>query len=230
MDHTKAISDHSPERYLLREMSPVEAEEFERHYFECEECALAVESGEVFIANIRALLVDADSDANEKAAREAPRISLLASWTTWWTNPAFALAAVATLVLGALSLYQGAVQIPRLRHGLEEARVLPAFQLLATSRGEAPQVTVGPGIPSFSISADIPPDVHFSRYICDLSLSGRTLFSLPVPAPAVGQPITILVPTKGLHPGTYELAIYGADADGGKRDRVSTFAFTLEFH
>jgi len=221
MDHTKAISDHSPERYLLREMSPVEAEEFERHYFECDECALAVESGEVFIANTRALLVD---------AAEGPRLSRWASWTTWWTNPAFALAAVATLLLGALALYQGVVQIPRLRHGLEEARALPAFQLMATSRGESPQVTVGSEIPSFSISADIPPDVHFSRYICDLSMSGRTLFSLPVPAPAVGQPITILVPTNGLHPGAYELAIYGADADGGKRDRVSTFAFTLEFH
>ena len=60
-------------------------------------------------------------------------------------------------------------------------------------------------------------------------MSGRTLFSLPVPAPAVGQPITILVPTKGLYPGTYELAIYGAGADDGKRDRVSTFAFNLEF-
>ena len=109
MDHTKAISDHSPERYLLREMSPVETEEFERHYFECEECALAVESGEVFIANTRALLVDADSGANEKATPEAPRISLLASWTTWWTNPAFGLAAAAALVLGALALYERAL-------------------------------------------------------------------------------------------------------------------------
>jgi hypothetical protein len=229
MDHTKAISDHSPERYLLREMSPVEAEEFERHYFECEECALAVESGEVFIANTRALLVDADSEANKGDTAEAPRQSLWASWTIWWTNPAFALVAAATLVLGALALYQGVVQIPRLRHGLDEARVLPAFQLMATARGEAPQVAVGSGIPSFSISADIPPDVHYSRYMCYLSMSGRTLFNLLVPAPAVGQPITILVPTKGLHPGTYELGIYGTDADGRKSDRVSTFAFTLEF-
>jgi hypothetical protein len=228
MDHTKAVSDHSPERYLLQEMSPVEEQEFERHYFECEECALAVESGEVFIANTRALLVDADSEADKNAAADG-RSSLWASWISWWTNPAFALAATASLVLGALALYQGVVQIPRLRHGLDDARVLPAFQLMATSRGEALQVTLGSGIPSFSISADIPPDVHYSRYMCYLSMSGGAVFSLPVPAPALGQPITILVPTKGLHTGTYELAIYGADADGGKRDRVSTFAFTLEF-
>jgi hypothetical protein len=222
MDHNKAVSDHAAERYLLEEMSPIEQEEFEHHYFECEECAVALESGEILIANTRALLaVAGPSEKIEPLVR--------GSSIAWWKNPVFALAAMATLVLGALALYQGTVQIPRLRQGLEQARVLPAFQLMATSRGEPLQVTVGSGIPSFVISADIPPDVHYSRYMCSLSMSGGTLFSLPVPAPAVGQPITILVPTKGLHSGTYELAIYGADADDGKSNRVSTFSFTLEF-
>jgi hypothetical protein len=223
------MSAHSPERYLLREMSPVEQEEFERHYFECEECALAVEAGEVFIANTRAVLVDSESEAKKKVESGERRRSFWNPLRLWWTEPAFAFAAAAILILGALSLYQGLVQLPRLRHNLDDARVLPAFQLMASSRGEPAQVTVAPGTRSFSVSADIPPDVHFSRYVCSLSSGGRILFSLPSGAPALGQPITILVPTKDLSPGTYELTIYGVDADGRKSERISTFPFALEF-
>ena len=73
---------------------------------------------------------------------------------------------MATLVLGALALYQGTVQIPRLRQGLEQARVLPAFQLMASSRGEPLPITIGSGTPSFAIAADIPPDVrYFQIYV-----------------------------------------------------------------
>jgi hypothetical protein len=229
MDHTTAISAHSPERYLLREMSPLEEEEFELHYFECEECALAVEAGEVFIANTRAVLVDSEAASSEKIQSGERGPSFWNSLRLLWTEPAFAFAAVAILILGALSLYQGLVQLPRLRHNLDEARVLPAFQLMAASRGEPAQVTVAPGTRLFSVSVDIPPDVHFSRYICSLSSRGRILFSLSSEAPALGQPITILVPTKDLPPGGYELTIYGVDADGRKSERISTFPFALEF-
>jgi len=229
MDHARAVSAHSPERYLLREMTPVEQEEFELHYFECEECALAVEAGEVFIANSRAVLGNSGSEVNEKVESGERRRSFWKSLSVWWTEPAFAFAAVAILILGALSLYQGLVQVPRLRHNLDQARVLPAFQLMASSRGEPAQVVVTPATRSFSVSADIPPDVRFPRYICSLSSRGHILFSLPSGAPALGQPITILVPTKDLSPGDYELTIYGAAADGTKSERISTFPFALKF-
>jgi hypothetical protein len=147
----------------------------------------------------------------------------------WRTNPAFAFTATTALVLGALAVYQGAVQIPGLRRNLEEVRILPSFQLVGTSRGEPARITVPSGTPSFSLSADIPPDVHFPGYLCDLSAGGRTLFSLPARVPAPGQPITILIPAKRLPAGTYELGIYGADAGGHKQDRVTASAFVLEF-
>jgi hypothetical protein len=230
MDHVKAVDDRSAERYLLGEMSAFEAEEFERHYFECEECALAVEAGEVFVANARAVFTDAEPVAVRKeAVPKAPRESLWDALTSWWTKPAVMFPAMASLVLGALSLYQGAVVIPALRQNLGEARVLPAFQLSAASRGEVSQITIPSGTPSFAVSLDIPPGVHFPQYICYLSVGGRTVFGLNAAAPADGQPITILVPTKDLQAGPYELGIYGADASGNKRDRVSTFAFALKF-
>jgi len=56
MDHSQAIETQAAERYLLGELSASEAEDFEQHYFECTDCAEAVESGGVFIANARAVM------------------------------------------------------------------------------------------------------------------------------------------------------------------------------
>ena len=232
MDHLNAVNDRSAERYLLGELSDFEAEEFERHYFECEECALAVNAGEIFVANARAVLADMEPEPEprkEKAA-EPSQESFWRAVTAWWTRPATMFPAVASLALGALCLYQGAVVIPGLRQSLGEARVLPAFALIGASRGEVPQITLASGTPSFAVSVDIPPDVHFPRYLCYLSVVGRTVFELNAEAPAGGQPITILVPAKDLQAGPYELGIYGADSSGHKRDRISTFAFALNFH
>jgi len=134
------------------------------------------------------------------------------------------------LLLGALALYQGAVIIPGLQRQSNEARVLPAFQLIAASRGETARITIPAGTPSFALAADVPPDVHFSSYACELSAGGRSLFRLNASAPPVGQPITLLVPATALKTGEYELAIYGVDSAGQSSDRISTFAFTLEYH
>jgi hypothetical protein len=229
MDHTQAVSEHSAERYLLGEMPAVEAEAFERHYFECRECALAVEAGQVFVANGRAVLGDAEPEADRKSAPEAPRQSLWDALFGWRHNPAFAFSLAAALVFGGLSLYQGAVLIPSLRHTLDEARVVPWFQLAPATRGDASRVTVPVGTRWFSVAADIPPDAHFPGYLCDLSAGGQVRFSLDAPAPALGQPITIQLSRNELPAGTYDLAIYGVDADGRKRERVSAFTFTLEF-
>lgn len=230
MDHVNAVNDRSAERYLLGEMSAFEAEEFERHYFECEECALAVDAGEIFVANARAVFADMEPEAVRKRhAPEPPRESFWGALSAWWMRPATMFPAVASLVLGALCLYQGAVVIPGLRQSLGEARILPAFTLIGASRGEVAQITIAAGTQSFAVSVDIPPDVHFPQYLCYLSVGGRTVFSLNATAPAGGQPITILVPAKQLQAGPYELGIYGADASGHKLDRVSIIAFALKF-
>lgn len=39
MDHDQAVQTHAVERYLLKEMTPSEREEFEAHYFDCTACA-----------------------------------------------------------------------------------------------------------------------------------------------------------------------------------------------
>ncbi|MEO8596724.1 MAG: zf-HC2 domain-containing protein [Candidatus Solibacter sp.] len=227
----KAVKDQSAERYLLGEMPPAEAEEFERHYFECQECARAVEVGEIFIVNARALLAQPEPEPEPEAepAPKPPPTSFWRSLIAWRANPAYAFASVAALFFGSLSLYQGAVQIPRLTRSVDDARVLPAFQLMAASRGDSVTVTVPAASVSFAVAADIPPSVTFAQYLCRVVTGGRTLFNVAAPAPAAGQPITILIPARNLRPGAYELEIYGAGRADGEPARVSTFVFTLEF-
>jgi hypothetical protein len=226
MDHVKAVSDHAAERYLLGEMSAGEAEEFESHYFACQECAADVEVSEVFITNARAAMADGEIEpVPKKDALPEPRESFWDAVTAWLAKPAFTLPAAASLVFGAISLYQGLVVIP----GLQQVRILPAFQLAGVSRGEVSQITVPSGTSSVSLGMDIPPDAHFSGYVCELSVGGRAVSRLNAPAPAQGDAITLGVPTGKLQSVQNELRLYGADAAGHQLTLVSTFAFNFKF-
>ena len=200
------------DRYLLKELSAAESEEFERHYFECEECAAAVEAGQLFIVNAQEVL------------REMPRAVVRpALWERLgirWTWGGMLLPAT-SLALSMVAVYQGTVVIPK----LNAPRVLPAFQLIGASRGEATVVEVPTGAAAFALAVDVPPDAHFARYNCELQVGGTALFTLPAEAPAPGQPITILVPTKRLSGGDYQLVLRGPEGDRN----ISIFSFTLRF-
>ena len=56
MDHNKAVRLLALERYVLGELPPPLRDEFEAHYFECEECAEDVRAAAEFVDNVRAVL------------------------------------------------------------------------------------------------------------------------------------------------------------------------------
>jgi hypothetical protein len=220
IDHVKAHDEHLAERYLLQEMPADEAEAFELHFFECQECATAVEDGQILQANGRAVMAEGWSPAAEK--------SLWKSLVTWWRTPMVMIPVPASLLLGAIALYQGTVMIPALR----QARVLPAFQLIGASRGEGKQIAIPKGALFFSLAADIPPDAQYPQYICELTPEGATggaaVFKLTAPAPEAGEPIKILVSASDVHPGQFQLTVFGAGSDGQQREKVATLP--VDFH
>lgn len=228
MDHTRAIEVQAAERYLLGELPADEAEDFERHFFECEECAQAVESGGQFIANAKAVFTEGNIDPAPERAPSKSQESFQARLRGWWSWPQWVPVAAA-LVLGVVALYQGFVVIPGMRQTLESARALPAFQLAGLSRGADTALTVPAGTPSVALSIDVPPNTQFPKFHCALISGGRTVFQLTAPPPAEGQPITILTPTRNLSAGDYELSVYGVDADGQQRDKVTNSQFKLQF-
>jgi hypothetical protein len=214
--HTRAVQQGMAERYLMQELTPAEAEEFERHYFECEVCAAAVETGEILIANAREVLP-------EMPVRE-PAQSFLEKLGIRWTWSGMLMPATAMALL-AVSVYQAAVVIP----GLRQPRVLPAFQLVGASRGEDEAKAIPAGATAFALTADIPPDAHFAKYTCSLEFRGQKVFALDAAPPAPGQPVTLLVPTKGLQSGSYQFTIVGSDTAGSGPARVFSSNFDLAF-
>jgi len=56
MDHNEALRLHAVEKYALGELPPSLRNEFEEHYFECEECAEDVRAAAEFVDNVRAVL------------------------------------------------------------------------------------------------------------------------------------------------------------------------------
>src|SRR5271169_5963322 len=99
MDHSNAIDTQAVERYLLGELSASEAEEFELHYFACPQCALAVESGGVFIDGARAVWADEKRTSASDRTPGNPHTSFWDAVAGYWTRPAFALPAAAAVLL-----------------------------------------------------------------------------------------------------------------------------------
>jgi len=217
LDHRHALETQAAERYLLGELPAEQAEEFELHYFECPHCAVAVESGDLFIESAR--------EHFRAPAAPAMKRSFWETMTAFW-RPAFAIPV--TAALAALALYQGAVAIPSLRRTLNEARPLPAFQLIGASRGEDPQVRVPASTPFVSLAADIPPEARFRNYLCVVSSGGQTVLRVVNPAPEEGHPVTILVPVNTLRPGKDELAIFGQGPDGQPSEKISAYPFDFQ--
>jgi hypothetical protein len=221
LDHSNAIETQAAERYLLGELPAVEAEQFEVHYFECAQCALAVESGEMFIAAARERF-SADDRPPAAVPVRKPKGMFRESLSAFWFRPAFVL--MTTGVLAAIALYQGAVLIPALRMG----RPLPTFTLIGISRGIDPPVHVSAGTAFISLEADIPPEAHFRNYVCVISSGGNEVLRVVNPAPEDGHPIAILVPTRVLKNGAEVLTISGEGADGHESDKISTYRFDFQ--
>jgi len=227
MDHSHATEVQAAERYLLGELPAPEAEEFERHFFECADCAQAVAAGSQFIANAREVFAERIDEPRRERADAGQRISAGQRLRAWWSIPAWVPAAAA-LALAVVAVYQSLVVMPALRQGLDTARALPAFQLAGLSRGAGETISVPSGTPWLALSLDVPPDAHFSRYLSVVSVGNRTLFRVESAAPMAGQPITILVPTRSLAQGAEEFTVYGLDRNGQPRDKVAASFFQFQ--
>jgi len=55
MDHDEALQLQAAEKYVLGELPPSQRDEFEEHFFECQECALDVKAVAEFVDNARAV-------------------------------------------------------------------------------------------------------------------------------------------------------------------------------
>ena len=79
MDHTAVVRDKMTERYLLNELDSDLRDQFEEHYFDCQECALDVSAGTQFVEQSKLILAErSEPDTDPVDSRHAPGFSRMA--------------------------------------------------------------------------------------------------------------------------------------------------------
>src|SRR5882672_8227545 len=113
MDHDEAIQLQAAVKYVLGELSPVQREEYEEHYFDCAECAIDLKVLATFADTAREVLRQQKSP--QLVAASAPAS---AGWFRWF-QPIVAIPAFAALLL--IIAFQNTVTIPQARNSSARA-------------------------------------------------------------------------------------------------------------
>lgn len=220
MDHKTAERMMAVEKYLLDEFTAEQKDDFEEHFFACEECAQELKLGAAFMAHAKESLKTVPAVAQVRSPAKATK----RDWFKWF-SPAFALPAMAFML--GLVVFQNLVQLPELHRSLEAMNapeVLPNADLKSGSaRGEANVVSARPG-KFFQLTIDIP-DTANTAHVADLlDGAGKRLWSLAIPQDASKDGLALKMPAS-LPAGNYVLVVRQAGAP--ETSEVSRYPFLL---
>jgi hypothetical protein len=220
MEHKTAERTMAVEKYLLDEFTPEERDDFEEHFFSCDECAREIKLGAAFMAHAKESLKPAEVTAPVVVPLKKPK----RHWFSW-LSPAFAVPAMA-LMLGVLA-FQNLIQLPLMHQELvamDAPSVLPSADLKSgISRGDESVVLAKAG-EFFQLTIDIP-DTSRSAHTAELyDASGRKLWALPISADAPKDGLALKMP-RNLPAGNYSLVVYAADNSASSG--AAHYAFVL---
>lgn len=210
MDHSEAIRLMAAEKYLLGELKDEARDQFEEHFFECQECAQDVRAGTAFVEHSKVVLAD-----SAKSVPQVLPVQVAAKHSRgWpaWLSPAFAASALAVLL--AILTYQNLVTYPQLKLASSSPQILPWASINVSTRGtSATQISPHRG-EGFQVLLNIAPDNRYTSYSFDLlSPSGKLKWSRTVPALASEEARSIYIPGINQEQGVYTLAVRGGTAD-----------------
>jgi hypothetical protein len=223
MDHQEAVRRGAIEKYLLDEISQPEREEFEMHFFDCQECAEEMRTTAAFLAGAKVELRRSHLAQPVRAAAKKPWLEIL-------RTPAVAAPAFALLLL--IVAYQTIIMLPRFvgaRAQLKDPEILTSLSLSGSNRrdGDAPIAAVPKGQP-LMLTLDIPTAERFASYACVLiAPSGAVVWRLPVSAAQAKDTVAIGVPSDSLSPGSYRLLVQGRANAGADPVDLVNYRFTL---
>jgi hypothetical protein len=223
MDHQQATQLTAVEKYLLDELPPELRDEFEEHYFDCQECATDLRATAGFIDAAKSeFKVNPVKKSAPIAGSKSRLVSLWPSALVWS-------ALAASLLVIA---YQNVVVYPRFKTEIAELKapeILPQVSLVGgNSRGgQIPGATVGSGQP-FLLLVDIPTEDRFSSYSCLLySPSGSLAWRVEVSAQSAKDTVSIRVPSASAPRGEYSLVVQGIVDRGGTPLDLARYQFVV---
>ena len=195
MDHDTAIQTKASERYVAKDLSSNEQEEFEEHFSDCTRCMDDVSMASIFAANAKAVFRD------RALATSAPRHTAGMGWLFARPLPAFA-----AVVLAAFIGYQNLVVIP----GIKAPRSVIASVILdGETRAALQQIRAGD-----ALRVQMPFDraAGAGKLTAELmDTLGNPLSSGPVAVPEAHQPLDLYFPVK-VNPGRYTVVVRSEQA------------------
>jgi hypothetical protein len=214
MDHDEAVRQKATERYLLDELDPELRDQFEDHLFDCQDCALDLRAGAMFVEQTKVILAEppAVSVARVPAAAAKP------GWFTW-LRPAYAVPVFALLL--AVIGYQNFVTYPSLVATANQPQVGTWASVNVSTRGTAPVSIKAHKGEGFGVLVNLPPEDGFASYTADLyNPAGKKEWSRQIATASHEDTRQIYIPGHNLESGTYTLVVNGI-TPGGESKEIS---------
>lgn len=221
MDHAEATRINAAEQYLLGEMSEVEREEFELHFFECPECAESLEDAAMLVANARAVFQEPLAP-QPAPVRERKKWLVFPQW-----NFAPVAAAAGLAVLAILAGYQNLVQIPALRSGMAagELDIEPAIFVHATRAPQQLTFSRQKGIMNVTVAHEW--EEPYARYQGEIERTADHKVIAKAATVATTADVTIVTGLQRFATGSYILNLYGLRAGSAEKTPVARVPFTV---
>jgi hypothetical protein len=209
MSHDQAVSSQAAERYVLGELTPVEREAFEGHYFDCGACFEQVDMGAQVLGRAREVL------------DPQPEPGWLAGMLGDLRRPAPVFVSAMLLCASAIGVHQQMV-IARSRAPHMEERVL-----LADSRDAVKRVSVARQS-NLSLGVEFTRKPEFVSYQAEIiDAAGKTRYSVEF-SQLNGEVAAIGLPANALEDGRYSMVVQGVTKDGA-RSQAGHGVFALQF-
>ncbi|MBZ5666894.1 MAG: zf-HC2 domain-containing protein [Acidobacteriia bacterium] len=224
MDHEAVVRQKMTERYLLNELDPKTRDEFEEHFFDCQDCAQDVHAGALFIEQTKVVLAEKAEPVSVGLAVPVPG-QVKPGWM-WWLRPALVVPVMAMLL--TVVAYQNLFTLPRMEQAMNRPQVLPWAPVnVGTFGSEGPVIAARPG-QGFLLFVRIPPEGVYSRYTAELyNPAGRVEWSVTIPASSTQDQWPVQVPGANRQAGNYSLAVRGVTAAGDSKE-VGRASFELQ--
>jgi hypothetical protein len=229
MDHNEALQQQAAVKYVLGELSTVQRDAYEEHYFDCASCATDIKALATFADTTRELLRQEALVSVSKASVPAN-----AGWFAW-LRPIVSVPVFAALLL--FIGYQSFVAIPNAKQSVASATAQILFYSyplrgVNTAGEDGRTLAIRPN-EAFFLNFDFVPTRSFDNYIAQLEdATGRVLLRSKVSGANANQEAHLPIPAGLLHPGQFVLAFYGDPGATGKlnsHNDAGRLPFTVEF-
>ena len=230
MNHTEAVKEMAAERYLLDELTPDMRDAFEEHMFDCQECALDVRSGAVFVDEAKTQLPKLIV-GHVASPTAVPPLRKRNRWLAWW-RPFIAAPVFAALLI--VVGYQNMVTFPALRTDATQPRIVPTAPPYGATRGDTHITLTADRAHGIALPVDLPTEPaigSFTSYAFELyDPDGKPVWTgtlaSPAQAPGVDLQLSVVVPGAMLKNGSYSMAVSGVGSNGEKT-AIQRYAFDV---